>query len=1221
VENNKQLEAQYTVEVENNKQLEAQYTVEAENNKQLQSKNKQQIEQLSYWLECIDYDFQATINSWRWKVGHNIIKWVEKILGRKNIKLTADHIVLIIEEYQQWKQQSFKNINSIHLSQSYQVEKLTQPSDKKKIIEAVKETKDSVEMSNSYISLSRLKEYTHSSSIKLNISHLNDAINSTIINQQLDALSQIVTIIIPIYNAYDSINKCLASIFSQTTIPYQLLLIDDCSTDSRIQKLLTLHQQKKQVTILYNQTNQGYVKTVNIGIEQTQNDVILLNSDTIVTTRWLQKLISAAYSASDIATVTPFSNAAGAFSVPECGVNKELPIRFTNDDMGRIVERSSENSYPVVPTGNGFCLYIKRSVFDDIGVFDAEKFEKGYGEENDFCLRAEQQGWKNIIDDSTFIYHERSASFGESKNELIKKNRAVLDILHPNYSAAVKKFINSTQIAHIRKNIQLTQIAVDKLNNRIPQRILYVLHEGSGGTPETNRDLTDALSNQYEPFILTSTLKHIIIRTKINNEYKMIHQYTLSQALKGDDFYSQELRGIYFDVLLRLKIEMVHIRHLFKHSFDLPKIAKKLGLPVTLSFHDFFFVCPSINLINDKMLFCNADCSNVKGNCNIPADQHQHLPKLKNYLPIWKQHVSQLFQFCDNFITTSNSAKEVLIKIYPELKQRRFRVIEHGRDFPCRYHYAQLPSKSSKVKILIPGNIDYHKGLAFILQLYKADYKGILEFHFLGRIPQQLEAVGIYHGTYTRNDFHQQVKKIRPSFVGIFSIWGETYCHTLTEGLACGVPILTLKVGTTEERLNQLKAGWFLNHHNIDEAVSTLYQIIDNKEHYQKTLDIVNLLHFKSTQTMADEYEHEYKIALALHKKMDEPKKILIFSPMSQSGFNGSSYIRVLLPLSHPCIAEKISPYYIDYINVSTQKIALQLEKMDFDGILVQRNGLPASLIRLVIKLCNHRKKTLIFEIDDDLFSIHQEHSDYYKIQTILPQIEPLVSSAKKIIVSTPQLKKVMHHKHDNISLIRNVIDEKIWFSGSDYNCTMNQSDKLVIGYMGTYTHDKDLAIIMKIIPEIQHFLKKQNISLEFQIIGGTKNKMLPCQSVKIPAEATVYPKFVQFMKRTVKWDIAVAPLLNNDLNCSKSELKFLEYTALGAVGIYSNIGAYADIIEEGKTGLLCDIDDEQAWKDNIIKLCVNKTLRYDLYKNALNKVNSSYLLKNNTQNWLTIFN
>lgn len=266
-------------------------------------------------------------------------------------------------------------------------------------------------------------------------------------------LKKAVSIIIPIYNAYEDTKRCIESVLKYSTKDYELILINDASTDKRIDDLLNSFQDNHHVKIFNNETNLGFVTSINIGLKNSTNDVIILNSDTIVTPKWLEKLTIASYSNKKIATATPFSNNAGAFSVPKMNNENIIPKDLGINGMANIVEKVSNHSYMRVPTGNGFCMYIKREIINSIQYFDDKLFKRGYGEENDFCMRAINDGWENIIDDATYIFHNENSSFGDEKIELIKKNSEILLNKHPNYENEVNKFINSKKLKMIQQNI------------------------------------------------------------------------------------------------------------------------------------------------------------------------------------------------------------------------------------------------------------------------------------------------------------------------------------------------------------------------------------------------------------------------------------------------------------------------------------------------------------------------------------------------------------------------------------------------------------------------------------------------------------------------------------------------------------------------------------------------------------------------------------------------
>ena len=224
-----------------------------------------------------------------------------------------------------------------------------------------------------------------------------------------------VDIVVPIYNAYEYTEECIKSILRNTNLnEHTLLLINDKSPDERILPMLQKYAKEnsnKNIVVLENEENSGFVKTVNNGMKYSQNDVILLNSDTEVTENWLEKIMECAYSNEYIATVTPFTNNGTIFSIPNFGVDNNLPENLSLDEFAKLVEKCSEKRYPEVTTGNGYCMYIKRSVLNEIGLFDDITFEKGYGEEKDFCYRALDYRYINVLCDNTFIYHKQEWNY------------------------------------------------------------------------------------------------------------------------------------------------------------------------------------------------------------------------------------------------------------------------------------------------------------------------------------------------------------------------------------------------------------------------------------------------------------------------------------------------------------------------------------------------------------------------------------------------------------------------------------------------------------------------------------------------------------------------------------------------------------------------------------------------------------------------------------------
>lgn len=267
-------------------------------------------------------------------------------------------------------------------------------------------------------------------------------------------------IVIPVYNAYEELSECIKSIRKNTDLnTNRLIIIDDASTDQRIKNYLTRLKQElngSNLYIIFNDENLGFTKSVNKGMSLSSRDVIILNSDVIVTPKWIDKLRRAAYISGSVATVTPFSNNATICSIPVFCENNSIPDGFDVFSFSEFIERISLRYYPELPTGVGFCMYIKRKTIDEIGFFDEINFNGGYGSENDFCWKAVKRGYINILDDSTFIYHKGGASYGNDKK--LSGERVAMDIiskLHPDYLPSVNIFIKENPLRFIHEYLNL----------------------------------------------------------------------------------------------------------------------------------------------------------------------------------------------------------------------------------------------------------------------------------------------------------------------------------------------------------------------------------------------------------------------------------------------------------------------------------------------------------------------------------------------------------------------------------------------------------------------------------------------------------------------------------------------------------------------------------------------------------------------------------------------
>lgn len=257
-------------------------------------------------------------------------------------------------------------------------------------------------------------------------------------------------IVVPVFNALAQTRQCIESLQSTLGADQSVIVIDDASTNPGIVELLqALPDSWVRVT---NAHNLGFVATANLGLALAgREDVILLNSDTQVTRGWLDAIETCAASDSRIASITPLTNNGEIASIPRfCQAN---PWPEDPDRWAQACRESGPPQYPEVPTAVGFCMYLRRDCLDETGAFDEQAFGKGYGEENDWCMRAMVAGWRHVLCDHAFVAHQGNASFGPLG--LSPGGQAMETLLerHPDYLERVQAFIVADPMAGRRRAI------------------------------------------------------------------------------------------------------------------------------------------------------------------------------------------------------------------------------------------------------------------------------------------------------------------------------------------------------------------------------------------------------------------------------------------------------------------------------------------------------------------------------------------------------------------------------------------------------------------------------------------------------------------------------------------------------------------------------------------------------------------------------------------------
>lgn len=258
-------------------------------------------------------------------------------------------------------------------------------------------------------------------------------------------------VVIPVFNAVPEFRNCLASLLRNIDASTAITLIDDASTDVGIAPAIDAFvREHANTTVMRNAHNLGFVATVNRAMHEQRDDVLLLNTDTLTTHGFLKAIERCAAQNPNAATITPFSNNAEICSFPEfCKVN---PVPDDPELVAAAFAAEPDGALDI-PTGVGFCLWIRRAALDQVGDLDAATFGRGYGEENDFCQRAVAHGWRNLVCFNAYVAHVGHASFAATGNQPGGENLQRLSARYPRYNAAVAEFIARDPLSSIRARV------------------------------------------------------------------------------------------------------------------------------------------------------------------------------------------------------------------------------------------------------------------------------------------------------------------------------------------------------------------------------------------------------------------------------------------------------------------------------------------------------------------------------------------------------------------------------------------------------------------------------------------------------------------------------------------------------------------------------------------------------------------------------------------------
>ncbi|HBL32055.1 MAG TPA: hypothetical protein DD490_34970 [Acidobacteria bacterium] len=534
-----------------------------------------------------------------------------------------------------------------------------------------------------------------------------------------------VDVIIPVAGAAEAFSRCLASVLAGTDLEHhRLVLVLDGPQPEATEALVSRIEGERTdgLLVLRAPERRGFVASVNQGMAASQRDVILLNSDTQVTAGWVRKLQEAAYSASEIATVTPFSNSATICSLPRFVETNALPAGQTVESFGRLVEARSRRAYPRLPTGVGVCLYVKRKALDQLGLFDTKSFGEGYGEESEFCMRALKAGYAHVLDDATFIFHEGQRSFGSSRGRRVDAAHRAMRRLHPEYLATVAAFLREDPIRPLRQRVlaELRPARREQPPGR-PERVLHLVHGWPPWSP--------AGTEMYAAWLARRQAVHreVAVYARIADPQRakgdavelldagvrvrlLVNNFTQRDPLSRNALRDAALCADFARLLDAFRPHLLHVHHLAGHAASLVGAAAERGIPIVFQLQDWWLACARANLLDAGRRLCSGPSPGKCAAC-LPLTGLPPAPLLNRLLYVLRRRaMRRALDAADAFVLGSEALHQSARRLGILQPADRVYVIPYGVEVAPRTRERPAREPGAPLRFGFIGALLPHKG-------------------------------------------------------------------------------------------------------------------------------------------------------------------------------------------------------------------------------------------------------------------------------------------------------------------------------------------------------------------------------------------------------------------------------------------------------------------------------------------------------------------------------
>lgn len=973
------------------------------------------------------------------------------------------------------------------------------------------------------------------------------------------APSMTVDIVIPVYNGVRYL-KTLFEGIEKTKVSHNLIIVDDHSPDPAVEEFLSAYQKKMgpvysergcHIQIILNERNLGFVASVNRGLVMSRHDVALLNTDVELPQDWLERLIMPLVKDPTVASATPFTNSGVIASFPDFlkdnSLFNDLPVDRIDSFFKQVPCR-----YISLPTGVGFCMAMSQAAIKKIGVFDQQSFGRGYGEENDWCQRAIEAGFRNVMVDNLYVFHNHGGTFQpDEKQKLMRENTQTLLKKHPTYAEQVAQFNQKDPLAPLRACV-FTRMA-DSLSHSCS----LIFSNTLGGGAETYlRKLTGDCHEKGEA---TAVVRYVRPSRSYQIEFTYLYHTERIEMEKADQIFS---------FARQLGISKVMVNQLVTYPQpiamikDIKDFCDRTGTDLYVMVNDYYCICPTIYLLDTHHHYCQLPDKEECENClahNAYRDSYDG-----KSMDEWRKAWKSLLVSAHEVRVFSRDSEKLMRRAFGD--DINFHVM--AKQHTSMIRTSRTYKTTETINIGLFGTLTELKGAALIRSMVSlADQqKANVRFILIGHAEDKIKSRRFEEtGAYQPGQLPGLILEKDLDLVFISSICPETYSFTTQEAMELGLPVACLSLGAPRERVAEYADGLVIDSREPEEILKELVDFAKAKMPLQSPIRDRVLFVYDE-----DSYAVRYRC-----RHLGEQ---LLLKGM-RSDICGLDQVRV----------GQVGQYR--YVILYRLEFSRKVSK--------------------IIDEANRSGSSIWFSIDDFVFDYQAikdlpflRQAEYASFPDRCARIAKTMEMCDGILVSTEALKRqvekefpgsIVRVQRNRVSLEMQTLAKKALMRPREEEGTVT------LGYFsGSPTHDADFAMIA---PSLAQVLNR-HANVRLKLVG----KVTVPDSVRGFVNRIDLVGFrpweeLEEMYRDI--DINLMPVEDTVFHECKSENKWLEAALTATPTVASANEELARVITSGKDGFLCR--QSQEWTDTLEKLVTDRELRETVGKAARDNVLSTH--------------